>query len=127
MKQKDLYTYLYTLYIRNMLTKKALIEINKEFSDGKIINDSSLDFAISNANATKDWIKQLAYLARAILNDHVFSEGNKRTFAALIIAVLEEKKLAYDPYRIDKLITEIIIKNITNINLIRRMIKDVIR
>ena len=43
-----------------MLTKNALIEINKEFNDGKIINESSLDFAISNVNNTKDWIKQLS-------------------------------------------------------------------
>lgn len=110
-----------------MLTKNALIEINKEFNDGKIINESSLDFAISNVNNTKDWIKQLSYLTRAILIDHIFSEGNKRTVGALIIAVLEEKKLAYDPFRINKLITDIIIKNITNIDIIRRMIKYVIR
>ena len=47
-----------------MITKKALIEINKEFDIGKIINEGSLEFAISNANSTKDWIKQLAYLTR---------------------------------------------------------------
>ena len=110
-----------------MITKKALIEINKEFDIGKIINEGSLEFAISNANSTKDWIKQLAYLTRAILIDHVFFGGNKRTTAALIISALEEKKFAYDPFKVDKLIIDIINKNITSINQIRRMIKDVIR
>lgn len=110
-----------------MLSKQALIEINKEFDIGKIINENSLDFAISNANLTKDWIKQLAYLTRAVLIDHVFAEGNKRTIAALIMAVLEEKKLAYNPYKIDNLIINIIKKNVININQIRRMIKDVIK
>jgi len=110
-----------------MLTKKAIIEINKEFDVGKVINEGSLDFAISSANETKDWIKQLAYLTRAILIDHVFSEANKRTTAALIMAILEEKKVGYDPYKIDNLIINIIKNNITNINQIRRIIKDVIR
>ncbi|MEK6841438.1 MAG: hypothetical protein AABW57_01275 [Nanoarchaeota archaeon] len=110
-----------------MITKKALIELNKEFDVGKVMNEGSLDFAISNANATKDWIKQLAYLIRAILIDHAFSEGNKRSSSALIIGALEEKKLGYDPYKIDNLIINIVQSSITNINQIRRMIKDVIR
>lgn len=109
-----------------MLTKKALIELNKEFDLGKIINENSLDFALSNANMTKDWIKQLAYITRAVIIDHVFLGGNKRTIAALIMAVLEERKLKYDPFKIDALIINIINKNITNINKIRRMIKDAI-
>jgi len=110
-----------------MLTKKALIDLNKEFDLGKIINESSLDFALSNANTTKDWIKQLAYIVRAIIIDHTFSEGNKRTAAALIMATIEDRKLSYDPFKIDSLIITIINKNITNISHIRRMIKDVIR
>ncbi|MEK6907390.1 MAG: hypothetical protein AABW45_02585 [Nanoarchaeota archaeon] len=109
-----------------MLSKKAIIDLNKEFDVGKVINEGSLDFAISNANTTKDWIKQLAYLTRAIVIDHIFSEGNKRSAAALIIGALEERKLAYNPYKVDSLIITIIKKNITNINQIRRMIKDVI-
>ncbi len=109
-----------------MLTKKALIELNKEFDFGKLINESSLDFAISNANSTKDWIKQLAYITRAIIIDHTFSGGNKRTAAALIMGALEEGKLKYDPFKVDNLIINIINKNITNINKIRRIIKDAI-
>ena len=109
-----------------MLTKKALIELNKEFDIGKTINESSLDFALSNANTTKDWIKQLAYITRAIVIDHAFFGGNKRTAAALIMAVLEERKVKYDPFKVDSLIINMINKNTTNINRIRRMIKDVI-
>ena len=109
-----------------MLTKKALIELNKEFDLSKIINESSLDFALSNASMTKDWIKQLAYITRAVIIDHVFFGGNKRTMAALIMAVLEERKLKYDPFKIDSLIINIINKNITSINKIRRMIKDAV-
>ncbi len=109
-----------------MLNKNSLIELNKEFDLGKVINENSLDFALSNANSTKDWIKQLAYLTRAIIIDHVFTEGNKRTVSALIIGAFEERKLAYDPYKVDNLIINIIKDNITNINQIRRMIKDVI-
>jgi len=109
-----------------MLTKKALIELNKEFDIGKTINESSLDFALSNANTTRDWIKQLSYITRAIVIDHAFFGGNKRTAAALIMAVLEERKVKYDPFKVDSLIINMINKNTTNINRIRRMIKDVI-
>ena len=110
-----------------MISKKGIITINRKFDSGIVVNASSLDFALSNLKTTKDWTKQLAYLVRAILIDHVFEEGNKRTAAALIMDFIEIQKLAYDSYKVDKLIIEIIKKNITDINKIRRLIKNVIR
>lgn len=110
-----------------MITKKGLIEINKEFDEGLIVNESSLNFALSSLNNTKDWIKQLSYLVRAILVDHMFKEGNKRTAAALILYFFEANKIAYDPYKVDKIIVEIISKNIESIEQIRRKLKDAIR
>lgn len=110
-----------------MIEIKEVIELNKEFDKGDIVNQSSLDFAISYAKHSKDWIKQLAFVIRAILIDHVFKEGNKMTVAALILINLEDRKLAYDPFKVDNIIIEIIKKNITNVDKIRRLIKDVIR
>ncbi|MBI2667944.1 Fic family protein [Candidatus Woesearchaeota archaeon] len=110
-----------------MITKKDIVEINKEFDEGVIVNESSLDFALSANKNTKDWIKQLAYLVRAILIDHVFEEGNKRTSAALIMVFIEENKLIYDPQKVDQIVIEILKKNINNINKIRRMIKNAIK
>lgn len=110
-----------------MITEKGLIEINKKFDTGTIVNRSSLSFALSSIQASKDWFKQLAYLVRAILIDHVFHEGNKRTTAALIIYFFEAHKKAYDPYKIDKIIADILVDNINSVEHIRRKLKDAIR
>lgn len=110
-----------------MYSKDDIILINKQFDKGNIVNNSSLDFAISQTRLTKDWIKQIAYLARAILIDHVFEEGNKRTAAALIMAYMEIHKVGYDQMKVDKIVVEILKKNIISITKIRRMIKDALR
>ena len=110
-----------------MITESGLIEINKRFDIGVVVNKSSLDFALSSAKNTKDWVKQLSYLVRALLVDHIFQEGNKRTTAVLILYFFEVHKTAYDLYKIDKIIAEIASKNINDIEKIRRKIKDVIR
>ena len=110
-----------------MINIEDLVQMNKQFDNGIVVNKSSLEFALSLSKNTKDWIKQLAYIVRAILIDHVFEEGNKRTASALIMSVIEIHKLGYDPYKVDELIIEILKDNITDINKIRREIKNVIR
>jgi len=110
-----------------MITIEDLIAINKQFSNGNILNKSSLEFALSQGKHTKDWIKQLSYLVRTILIYHVFEEGNKRTVSALIMSFMEIHKLGYDPQKIDAAIVEILKKNINNMSKIRRMIKNAIR
>lgn len=115
------------IYVYKMLSKEDLIEINKQFDRGVVVNHSSLEHVISIMNNTKDWLKQLSYLTRAILIDHIFEEGNKRTTAAIIITYFKAHKFAYDPYRLDKVIEKIVKNNITNIGEIGREIKSVIR
>lgn len=110
-----------------MINKEDLINVNKKFNHGTIVNESSLKFALSSIYSTKDWIKQLAFLVRSLLIDHIFQEGNKRTAAAVIISFYEAHKVAYDPYKVDKIITEIVTKNIQNVEQIRRKLKDAIR
>ncbi|MBI2110487.1 Fic family protein [Candidatus Woesearchaeota archaeon] len=109
-----------------MLNKQDVIEINKLFDKGTLVNSGSLEFALSSANKTKDEITQLAYLLRSILLDHVFVEGNKRTGAALFVSYCKEHKKGYDLYKIDLLIKEIIEKKISDIGKIRRKIKNAI-
>ncbi len=110
-----------------ILTKKDIMALNKEFDNGTFHNESSLDFALSYAKKTENWNKALAFLSRAILLDHVFEEGNKRTTALLIKAYAEyESHETYDD-KIVKMIKEILIKNISNITIIEEMIKNVIK
>jgi len=109
-----------------MLSQQEIIEINRMFDQGKVINKSSLEFAVASAKKTKDWITQLAYLLRSIVMDHVFEEGNKRTAAAVFMTYVEIHKKAYDEYKVDLLIRDLIQKKITDIAKIRRMIKNAI-
>lgn len=110
-----------------ILTKKDIIALNQEFDQGTVNNETSLDFALSYAKKTENWTKALAWLTRAILIDHVFEEGNKRT-AALLIKTYADYE-GYETYddKILKLIKTIILKNITSIRKIEEMIKDVIK
>ena len=109
-----------------MLSKEDVISINKMFDAGKVVNGSSLEFALSTARKTKDWITQLAYLLRSIVVDHVFEEGNKRTGTAVFIAYAKAHKKACDIYKVDQIIRDLIQKRITDIAKIRRMIKHAI-
>lgn len=108
------------------LTKKDIIILNQNFDNGQVINEAGLDFALSYANKTENWTKALAFLVRAILLDHVFEEGNKRTVALLIETYTEYEGHKIYKDKIPKLVTKIILKKITSIKKIEEMIKDVI-
>lgn len=104
---------------------KELEKINQKFEPkSRVKNNSSLDFAAEHAARTSDWMKQLAYLLRAILVDHSFDDGNKRTAAYLITLFFDEHKIAYDSDKIKTLLIKIASQNVTDINKITRMIHD---
>ncbi|MBI2145591.1 Fic family protein [Candidatus Woesearchaeota archaeon] len=104
---------------------EELTSLNKKFSEGKVINKPSLEFAESAAKRTKNWQKQAAFVIRAIVADRPFEDGNKRTAAAYLSGLLEEYKIPYDPFKIDKLVLTIA-KDTKSIEKIRRMIKNAI-
>lgn len=109
-----------------MLSIHDIIEINKEFDKGKVVNKSSLEFVLSSIKHAKDWVTQLAYLIRSIVLDHVFEEGNKRTAVAVMLVYFEAHKKAYDLTKVDQVVVKMIRKRITDIERIRRLIKDAI-
>lgn len=109
-----------------MLSKKDLINANRNFHTGKLVNESSLDFALASARKTKDWLKAVAFLVRAILIDHAFEDGNKRTAAAVIMTYLEMNNLYYNPDRVSKVVIQLLKKNITDTRKIERIIQNVI-
>ncbi len=104
---------------------KELERINKKFEPAsKLKNPGSLEFAAEHASRTGDWLKQLAYLLRAILVDHAFEDGNKRTAAYLVTYLMEQNKVMHNDDKVKKLIIKIAAENITNINKIARMVQD---
>lgn len=75
--------------------KKELLRINQGFG-GNLRSDSSLDFALDRLKNKKLGLyRKLSYLWRAILVDHPFSDGNKRTaiYAALFFVTKYDKKV----------------------------------
>ncbi len=103
-----------------------LARVNKRFSGGKVINKSSLEFAEAALRRTKNWQEQAAYIMRAIVVDHTFEDGNKRTAAAYLSGLLETLKIPYDPFKIDKIVLTLA-KGTKSIDKIRRMIQNAIR
>lgn len=110
-----------------MLSKKDIIEGNKCFSTGRLMNESSLEFAVETHAKSRNWLRSAAVLTRAILIDHVFEDGNKRTAAVVIMKLMELNKVKCNPEQIPKIIVKILTKNITNIKKIERYIKNGIR
>ncbi|OIO66417.1 hypothetical protein COY28_06275 [Candidatus Woesearchaeota archaeon CG_4_10_14_0_2_um_filter_57_5] len=109
------------------LTKKDIIALNQQFDQGSLHNEASLDFAITYARQTSNWQKALAYLARAILLDHVFEEGNKRTAALLIKTYAEYEGHATFDDKVLEMVTKMILKKVTSIRKIEEMLHDAIR
>ena len=102
---------------------EELITVNKRFSTGTVMNGASLKFAESAIKRTKNWQEQVAYILRAIIVDHPFEDGNKRTAAAYLTGLLETYKIPYDPFKIDKLVLTLA-KGTKSIDNIRRMVKN---
>ena len=109
------------------VSKGDLLHINKGFG-GNLRSDSSLDFAIDKINNQKlGFYKKLAYLWRAILVDHPFSDGNKRTAVFLAYAFAEENKKHVDSDLLIYQAVSIAQKNLTNIRQIEWRIKNAIK
>ena len=107
-----------------MLSRKDIIEMNKLFSNGNVINNGSLDYAIKTNERSRNWLKTSAMFARAILIDHIFEDGNKRTAAAVIMLLMDMNKVEFNPEKVPNVVIRILEENITNRKDIERCIKD---
>lgn len=115
------------LFMCMEISKKDLLRINKGFGGG-LRSDSSLDFAIDKQNSSKiGEYKKLAYLWRAILVDHPFIDGNKRTAVFLALEFADEYKKQVDRELLIHHTKSIAQKNITNIRQIEWRLKNAIR
>ncbi|MBI2146321.1 Fic family protein [Candidatus Woesearchaeota archaeon] len=110
-----------------MLTKKDIITLNLEFHQGNIRNQNSLDFALDQASKTRDWLKATAYLTRSIIVDHVFEDGNKRTAAAVIAAMVHMHDFDFNQEGIDKIVIDLAKKSPQDIRKIARLLKHALQ
>ena len=109
------------------ISKEELLRINDGFGGG-LISSSSLEFAIEQQDNKKFGIyTKLAYLWRAILVDHPFSDANKRTAVFIALAFSTNNKKQADKELLVHHATSIAKGNITNIRQIAWRLKNAIR
>jgi len=109
-----------------IIGKEDMLRINKGFG-GELRNDSSIDYALDIQNSKKLGIyKKLAYLMRAILVDHPFTDGNKRTAAYIALKFANEHKKQINNDLLVHQIIAIAKENITDIRQIERRLKNAI-
>ncbi len=109
------------------ISKENLLRINRGFG-GNLRSSSSLDFAFEKLDDNKlgDY-KKLAYLMRAILVDHPFSDGNKRTATFIALAFVESNNKKIDTDLLQHHITSIAKNNIQEIRNIEWRLKNAIK
>lgn len=107
-----------------MLTKKDIIAMNQQFDQGHFDNESSLDYALEMQKHSIAWSKKAAYLVRAILIDHVFEEGNKRTALTALLYLASEEGYKVEQKKAVQLVKDVVVHNITSIRKIRELIEN---
>jgi len=109
------------------VSKEEIVRINDGFG-GVLRNASSIDYALQMQENKKIGIyKKLAYLWRAILVDHPFTDGNKRTASVVALMFADEYKKQADRDLIIHHIISIAKQNITEIRNIEWRLKNAIR
>jgi len=109
------------------ISKENLLRINRGFG-GNIRSGSSIDYAIDMQKEKRiGEYKKLAYLLRAVLVDHPFSDGNKRTAMFIALAFAEENKKQVDRELLLHHIVSIAKQNITDIRNIEWRLKNAVR
>jgi len=109
------------------ICKEDIVRIAKGF-DGNLRNESSLDFALEKqSNKKLGEYKKLAYLLRAILVDHPFSDGNKKTAMYVAFTFAEQSNKIVDQELVKHHILSIASRNITNIRAIEERMKNAIK
>ena len=103
------------------LNVEDVMRMNKA-AGGTLLNKSSLEFAIASGKEKSDR-RKLALLWRAILIDHPFSDGNKRTVATITRGYATLKKHKVETNRLIKEIITVADENITDLKDIERRIK----
>ena len=88
---------------------------------------SSLNFALEHSKHSIAWTKQLAYLIRAILTDHVFIDGNKRTAYGLLMSYISLNGWSIEEKFAIELIKSTVLKKEKSIINIQRRIESVIK
>lgn len=113
--------------ISEFVSKEDLLRINKGFG-GNLRSGSSIDFAFDKMQDKKlGYYKKLAYLIRAILIDHPFSDGNKRTATFVCLAFVDRYRKEVNRELLLHHIISIASKNIRELKNVEWRLKNAIK
>jgi prophage maintenance system killer protein len=113
--------------ISEIISKEDLLRINEGFG-GNLRSDSSIDFAFERVKDSRIGpYKKLSYLLRAILVDHPFLDGNKRTATFVCLAFADKCGKEVDRELLIHHIISIANKNIQEIRNIEWRLKNAIK
>ena len=76
------------IYVKT-LAKEAIIEINKQFESGSILNEGLLEYIVYKVANTRGIDRKAATLLIEIARKHAFTDGNKRTAFQSMTAFLK--------------------------------------
>lgn len=71
------------------LSKEAIIQVNKQFTDGAIRSEGEIEFVVYKVAETRGIDRKAATLLMEIARRHPFADGNKRTAFESMLAFLE--------------------------------------
>jgi len=109
--------------IKMEINKDKIIKINERLG-GNLSRNGSLDYALDRAKHEKrNPYKKVAYLVRAIIVDHPFVDGNKRTALEVVVRELYKENIICDVKKLTKAIVKVAKNNITSIIKIERMLR----
>jgi len=107
--------------MKSVLCPSDVEKINKKFG-GSLRNRGSLNFAIATGR-DRTPRQKLALLWRAILVDHPFSDGNKRTVEILTRKYAKEQRYRINTSRLVREIIDVSKESVTDLARIERRIK----
>jgi death-on-curing family protein len=88
-----------------ILSREEIRSINEQYG-GSLRMDAEIETALE-AGKGKTIFKKVAYLLRAILVGHPFTDGNKRTALMVTLAMLEKCQIDMDEGKKENLVSEI--------------------
>ncbi len=109
-----------------IITKEQARQINEQYG-GSLRSDAEIETALDLGKG-KTVYKKIAFLWRALLVGHPFTDGNKRTALIVALTILEKCNIRLDEGQKENMvseITKIARENVTDINRIERLIRYV--
>lgn len=110
--------------VEHILSREEIRSINEQYG-GSLRMDAEIETALE-AGKGKSIHRKIAYLLRAILVGHPFTDGNKRTALMVAIAMLEKSQIGVadaQKERIVEVTRNVASGNIRDVDKIERMVR----